>query len=99
MFESNDISLLTMQARAERELAAFLRAISEMPDQNNMPRASDAWLQTMESLDCPVENYELFFRRVTIRTISQLIADHRSPVRNDQPEREASCVAVARTAA
>jgi hypothetical protein len=49
MFESNDVSLVTMQARAERELAAFLRAVSEVPGQNNMPRASDAWFQTMES--------------------------------------------------
>ena len=98
MFECNDASLLAVQARAERELAAFLRAASEVPGQNNMPRAGDAWLQAMETLDCPDDD-EKFFRRVTILAIAQLIEDSRSPMHNEHPGRGVNRLAVARTAA
>jgi hypothetical protein len=58
---------------AERELAAFLCAVTSVIGFNALARASDLWLQVMNSSDWPAhENFEKFFRSVTIRAAAQL---------------------------
>ena len=81
----NFVSSLAMEAQAERELAAFLRAASELADHDNIRRAGDTWLQTMEFVDCPDEDHEKFFRRVTILAIFQLLAKSDTPARGKKP--------------
>lgn len=81
----NFVSSLTMEDQAERELAAFLRAASEFAGHDDVSRAGDTWLQTMETIDCPDENHEKFFRRVTILAISQLLANSDAPARAEKP--------------
>ncbi len=91
----NYVSSLSMQAQAERELAAFLSAANEVSGQDNMQCASDTWLETMKSLDCPDEDYEKFFRRITILALSQLIACSGSQVSNEKADLGASRLSVA----
>jgi len=97
----NFVSSLAMEAQAERELAAFLRAASEFAGHDVVGRAGDTWLQTMESIDCPDENHEKFFRRVTILAISQLLAKSDAPARAAVPgsNREIERLAASRRAA
>ena len=101
MLKHQDSPSIGMEALAEREMAAFLTAASEVAGQRSMRRAGDAWLHAMESLECPDENHEKFFRRVTIKAISQLLTASGKAVRDEKPEpaRAANLLAVSRTAA
>lgn len=74
MPESNDMYSVDVVSLAERELAAFLRATSGVGDQSGFSRASDIWLHTMESFAWPHENFERFFRSVTVRAAAQLFS-------------------------
>ena len=62
-----------IQEQAEFELAAFLKAATDVIGQSVLSRAGDTWLQVMETLDWPEEDYERFFRKVTGLAISQLL--------------------------
>jgi hypothetical protein len=58
---------------AERELAAFLSAVTTVIGFNALSRASELWLQVMKSSECPAnESFEKFFRSVTIRATALL---------------------------
>lgn len=58
---------------AEHELASFLCAVTSVIGFNALSRACDLWIQIMKSSDWPAnENFEKFFRNVTIRAASQL---------------------------
>jgi len=88
MFEPNDGFSLHMSSLAEREMAAFLGAMGDVAVQISMRRAGDAWLHVMESLGCPDENLQKFFRRVTILAISQLLAESGAAVREEKSRLE-----------
>lgn len=66
------VSSATIVNHAEQELAAFRQAATDVVGQGSLARVTDIWIRTLESLDCPDEDLEKFFRRVTIRTVAQL---------------------------
>ena len=68
--ESNS---LTLQAQAEREMSAYLKAAAVLTGPDGRHRAAGAWLRAMESLHWPNEDYRKFFRSVSILAISQLV--------------------------
>jgi hypothetical protein len=58
--------------QAERELGAFLRAVTPLVGGEGLERARDLWIETLRDADCPAAESTRFFRSVTIHTISQL---------------------------
>jgi hypothetical protein len=64
-----------IKKQAECEMAAFLKATADLMCHRGLLRAGDGWIRAMESLDWPSQNYEEFFRRVTILAISRLLAN------------------------
>lgn len=65
-------SSASIMNHAEQELAAFRRAAIDTVGQGSLAHATDIWIRTLESLDCPEEDFEKFFRSVTVRTAAQL---------------------------
>ena len=63
-------SILT---QAERELGAFLRAVTNLVGPEGLSHARDLWIETLRDADCPATESTSFFRSVTIHTISQLV--------------------------
>jgi hypothetical protein len=59
-------------AQAERELGAFLQAITNLVGPDGLSHVRDLWIETLRDADCPGAELTAFFRSVTIRTISQL---------------------------
>jgi hypothetical protein len=74
MLKYEDPCSRAIEKQAERELAAFLHAATEVIGQSNLKQAGDAWLHAMESLHWHAGSYEKFFRRVTILATAQLLA-------------------------
>jgi hypothetical protein len=66
------VSSASIMTYAEWELAAFRRAVIDAVGDESLECASDLWIRTFESLDCLDEDFEKFFRNVTIQTASQL---------------------------
>ena len=66
------VSSATIVNHAEHELAAFRQAAIDVVGQGSLAHATDIWIRTLESLDCPDEDLGQFFRSVTIRTAAQL---------------------------
>ena len=66
-----EVLSVSIVTQAEREMAAFLRATTDSAG-HTLPRATDAWIRAIESLDWPEANHEKFFRSVTILAISHL---------------------------
>jgi hypothetical protein len=64
-----------IKKQAECEMAAFLKATADLVGHRGLLRAGDAWIRAMESIEWPSQNYEKFFRRVTILAISRLLAN------------------------
>ena len=64
-----------IKKQAECEMAAFLKATADLVGHRGLLRAGDAWIRAMESLEWPNQNYDKFFRRVTILAISRLLAN------------------------
>jgi hypothetical protein len=84
---ANTLPMITIFDEAERELAAFLCAITDVVGRNGLTRASEFWIQVMENLDWPDENFEKFFRVVSIRAAAQLAENFRSePIYRDRAE-------------
>jgi hypothetical protein len=70
---TNVLPATSIFSDAEHELAAFLCAVTTVIGFNALARASDLWLQVMKNSDWPAnENFEKFFRSVTIRAAAQL---------------------------
>ena len=69
---ASSVSIIT---QAENELAAFRQAAIDVVGQGSLAHATDIWIRTLESLDCPEEDFEKFFRSVTVRTAAQLKAE------------------------
>jgi hypothetical protein len=61
----------TMQA-AERELAAFLRAIIEVVGAKFQQKAENLWIRILETADWDGESPEQFFRLISVSAIAQL---------------------------
>jgi len=59
--------------QAECEMAAFLKATTDLVGHRGLLRAGDAWIRAMESLEWLNRNYDKFFCRVTILAISRLL--------------------------
>lgn len=66
------VSSASIMTYAERELAAFRRAVIDVIGDESLECASDIWIRALETLDCLDEDFEKFFRNVTIQTASQL---------------------------
>jgi len=69
----DELNSKNLEAQADCEMAAFLKAATELLGASGRHRAADTWRQTMESLDWPEEDYRKFFRFVSILAISQLV--------------------------
>ncbi len=67
-----NVSSVNIFDEAEHELAAFLHAASDVVGAGELMRAGEIWMQAMKDLDCPVSNFDKFFRRVTLRAAAQL---------------------------
>lgn len=57
---------------AERELGAFLSAISNGGGFGDQTRASNTWIDVFESQYLPDSGFEKFFRNVTILALKRL---------------------------
>lgn len=66
------VSSESIMTYAQRELAAFRRAVIDVAGAESLECASDIWIRTLESLDCLDEDFEKFFRNVTMQTADQL---------------------------
>ena len=75
MPDNSAARLRRFKGQAECEMAAFLKATTDLVGRNGLLQAGNAWILAMESLDWPNENHEKFFRRVTILAISRLLAN------------------------
>lgn len=62
---------------AQKELQAFLHAVSEMFGSDRTEEAGEFWLKALENSDGISVDAEKFFRRVTIQAASQLAMDIR----------------------
>jgi hypothetical protein len=78
MSQSNNDQSKNLGTRAERVMAAFLKAAHDVAGVRSMLRAGDAWLQAFESLECPDPNHDLFLRHVSTVAIAQLLSDSRA---------------------
>lgn len=60
---------------AQKELAAFLRTVTEVFGTGQTQHATDLWLEAVEKAEQINMNAEKFFRRITIQTVHQLARD------------------------
>jgi len=63
---------------AERELGAFLLAVENRADLGDTTRVAEIWIEAFESQDWPDNNFDTFFRKVTIRAACDLARDVRT---------------------
>ena len=63
---------------AERELGAFLLAVENRADLGDSTRVAEIWIQAFESQNWPDNNFDAFFRKVTIRAACDLARDART---------------------
>ena len=68
----DDVLSANVISKAERELAAFLRATTDVVGHGSTSQAGDIWIQAMESRDWHCESPEKFFRGVTVRAAAQI---------------------------
>jgi hypothetical protein len=55
-------------------MAAFLNAAAEVLGTGGRRVGAEAWFDALESLSWPKDNFQKFFRVVSIRAISQIVA-------------------------
>jgi hypothetical protein len=60
---------------AERELAAFLHAVSENFGSHKVEEAANLWVQMLEAAGPIGENHHRIFRQITIRAVAGLVSD------------------------
>jgi len=90
VFNRDDANSLNIEGHAECEMAAFLKATAEVLGPSGRLRAADAWFHAMESLNWPNNNHQKFFRSVSIRAISKLLADSNPSASDAKPENNES---------
>jgi hypothetical protein len=66
------LSVNVISQAAERELAAFLRATTDIVGRGSTSQAGDIWIHAMESRDWHCENPDKFFRGVTVHAVAQI---------------------------
>ena len=70
-----EFSLAQMMGTAERELGAFMLAVSETDGPERAREAGDLWLQMLEEADGIANNPQQVFRQTTIRALAELSAE------------------------
>jgi hypothetical protein len=85
VFNCDGANSLNIEGHAEWEMAAFLKATTELLGPSGRLQAADAWFHAMESLNWPNDNHQKFFRSVSIRAISTLLADSSTNVNDAKP--------------
>jgi hypothetical protein len=75
MSQSNNDQSKNLATRAERVMAAFIKAAHDVAGVRSMLRAGDAWIQAFESIECPDPNPDRFLRHASTVAISQLLSD------------------------
>lgn len=74
----NSISSVSkMSSAAQKELQAFLCAVSELFGDEKTQRAGEFWLKALESSEGVMANGEKFFRQITIQAANLLAKDTR----------------------
>jgi len=68
-------SLAQMMSTAERELGAFLLAVSETAGTERAKEAGALWIQMLEEADRIDDNPQHVFRQTTIKALAELSAD------------------------
>jgi len=91
MPEINDMHSYEVVDQAARELAAFLWATSDVVGHGSFLRASDIWINTMESFIWPDGNFEKFFRNITVQATAQFFAHPAAGISYEEKD-IASCV-------
>jgi hypothetical protein len=71
---ATEFSLTQMMNTAERELGAFLLAISEIAGAVSMKEAGTLWIRTLETADQIDDNPQAVFRQTTIKALAELTA-------------------------
>ena len=74
MSNCDAVNSLNLLSQAECEIAAFLKAITEVPGASDRRLVVEAWFESLESLSWPDNDLQKFFRTVSIRAISQIVA-------------------------
>lgn len=86
MAEYDNAPSLGVAMQAEREMAAFVKAMTDVVGQSGLWRAAEVWLHALETLDWPDENHEWFFRQVSILPISQLVTNSEAKTTGEMSE-------------
>ena len=68
-------SLAQMMSTAERELGAFLLAVSETAGTERAKEAGALWIQMLEEADRIDDNPQHVFRQTTIKVLAELSMD------------------------
>ncbi len=85
MVNCDDAKQLNLRLQAEWEMAAFLKAATEILGPDSRWLAAHAWLGAMDSLTWHEDNHQKFFRRVSIQAISQIVSSAHSKIRIVKP--------------
>jgi hypothetical protein len=72
------VSLAQMMSTAERELGAFLLAVSEIAGTEQVEEAGALWIQMLEEADQFNDNPQHIFRQTTIKALAELSVDTES---------------------
>jgi hypothetical protein len=78
--ESPAVDLNQIANAAQKELAAFLSAVSQVFGPSNVQHAANLWLSGWEATEWNPENAERTFRHITIHTAAQLMRDTQSSI-------------------
>jgi hypothetical protein len=72
---ASEFSLAQIMGTAERELGAFMLAVSETDGPERAREAGDLWLQMLEETGEIANNPQQIFRQTTIRALAELSAE------------------------
>lgn len=69
---TSELSPTQILKYAERELGAFLRAISDSTEADLQQRAAEQWIDALMTTECNGAEPEAFFRRVSVVTAARI---------------------------
>ena len=72
---------------AEAELAAYLRGVQTTLGYKDTLQSGRAWIDTLESLAWPMNEYACFFRAISILTIARIVSCREENAVADRPLR------------
>lgn len=73
---------------AEAELAAYLHGVQVTLGDKDPLQSGRAWIDTLESLVWPMEEYAGFFRAISILTIARIVSCRREDAVANRPLRK-----------